>query len=155
MQANILVDAAGNARIADFGLATVARDSSSLMNTPDGHANTPRWTAPEILMGSGYHSKESDVFSFGMVVIEVRGDESTACQTISSVDEDFHRQGSVQRFYYSHGHVGHHFWKASGATHSPQFHGLLMDIDPTMLGGETAGPPTDGSCNKTAVSLSL
>ena len=67
----------GNARIADFGLATVARDSNSLVSTPEELCHTPRWTAPEILRGIGPHSKESDVFSFGMVMIEVGGDEST------------------------------------------------------------------------------
>jgi serine/threonine protein kinase len=31
-----------------------------------------RWTAPEILNGQGTYSKETDVFSFAMVTIEVR-----------------------------------------------------------------------------------
>ena len=72
-QANILVDAAGNARIVDFGLATVARDSKSLTSTTDEQGITARYTAPEILKGLGCHSKESDVFAFGMVITEVGG----------------------------------------------------------------------------------
>jgi len=75
----------------DFGLATVARDSHSLVNTDD-QGNTPRYTAPEILNGAR-HSKESDVFAFGMVTIEV-GDETTPCKLTSSVGEGFHRQRS-------------------------------------------------------------
>jgi serine/threonine protein kinase len=68
-----MVDASGNARIMDFGLATIARDSNSLVNTCDDHGSTFRWAAPEML-GTGSISKASDVFSFGMVMIEVRGD---------------------------------------------------------------------------------
>ncbi|KAF9789160.1 kinase-like domain-containing protein, partial [Thelephora terrestris] len=69
--ANILVDAAGNPRIGDFGLATIARDSNSLSSTGDHRGTTPRFTAPEILKDIARHSKESDIFAFGMVVIEV------------------------------------------------------------------------------------
>ena len=69
---NILIDATGNAQIVDFALSTVARDSPE--NTPVEQHNTPRYTAPEILKDGAPHSKESDVFSFGMVVIEVGGD---------------------------------------------------------------------------------
>jgi len=65
----------GNARIVDFGLANVARDSNSLVSTTDEHGLTVQYTAPEILKGSR-HSKASDVFSFGMVMIEVGCDET-------------------------------------------------------------------------------
>lgn len=34
---------------------------------------SPRWTAPEIFQGNPTFSKESDVFSFAMVAIEVGG----------------------------------------------------------------------------------
>ena len=76
-----------------FGLAAVGPDTHSLANTDD-LGSTPRYTAPEILNGAR-HSKESDVFAFGMVTIEV-GDESTPCKLTSSVVEGFHRQGSFQ-----------------------------------------------------------
>ncbi|KAF9641912.1 kinase-like protein, partial [Thelephora ganbajun] len=69
--ANILVDATGNPRIVDFGLTAVARDINSYASSTDGQGNTPRYTAPEILGNSGRYSKESDVFSFGMVMTEV------------------------------------------------------------------------------------
>jgi serine/threonine protein kinase len=68
-----MVDNSGNARIMDFGLATIARDSNSLVSTCDDHGSTFRWAAPEVL-GAEPISKASDVFSFGMVMIEVRGD---------------------------------------------------------------------------------
>ena len=68
-QPNILVDNSGNARIADFGLATVTQNQDSVRNTSCQH--TPRWTAPEVSRGGAY-TKEADIFSFAMVMIEVR-----------------------------------------------------------------------------------
>jgi len=70
------VDSSGRARIADFGLATVARNIDSMRNASQcGGAS--RWTAPEVLNG-GSHTKEMDLFSFAMVMIEVcHGQSST------------------------------------------------------------------------------
>ena len=33
-----------------------------------------RWTAPEILNEEGTHSKEADIFSFAMVMVEARSE---------------------------------------------------------------------------------
>ena len=93
---NILVGATGNARIVDFGLAVVARDSNSLVSTAEDQGTTARYTAPEILKGVGSHTKESDVFAFGMVVIEVGADESISPKANLSVDSGFYRQGPIQ-----------------------------------------------------------
>jgi len=60
----------------DFGLAIVARDSNSLESTVEDQGATARYTAPEILKGVANHSKESDVFAFGMVMVEVGANES-------------------------------------------------------------------------------
>ena len=76
-QLNILVDDTGSARIVDFGLATVTRNPDSMRSVSDQHGNTPRWTAPEVLNGEAY-SKEADIFSFAMVMIEVCRRECTA-----------------------------------------------------------------------------
>ena len=67
-----MVDESSNARITDFGLAAIVRDSHSMRSSLDEDRYTPRWCAPEILMGEQPAGKESDVFSFGMVIIEVR-----------------------------------------------------------------------------------
>ena len=67
-QMNILVDIVGNAphaRIADFDIAIVMKNLDSSQNVP-----TPRWSAPEIFRGQN-PTKESDVYSFAMVTIEV------------------------------------------------------------------------------------
>jgi len=65
---SILVDDMGHARLADFGLAAVAPDFGSPGSVRDGHA--VRWAAPEILDRGRPVCKESDIYSFGMVVIE-------------------------------------------------------------------------------------
>jgi len=70
-QPNVLVDNSGQARIADFGLATVTQNLDSMRTASCQHGHTPRWTAPEVLNG-GKSSKETDIFSFAMVMIEAR-----------------------------------------------------------------------------------
>ena len=69
-QPNVLVDHSGNALIADFGLATVAQNLDSVQSTTHRGGHTPRWAAPEVLT-EGTFSKEADIFSFAMVMIEV------------------------------------------------------------------------------------
>ena len=66
------MDGSGNARITDFGLASIVQDSSSLTSTSGDRSFTPRWTAPEILKSGIPVRGKSDVFSFGMVIYEVR-----------------------------------------------------------------------------------
>lgn len=68
VQPNIMVDAFRHARITDFGLARKHGTSEDSNATAGG---TARWTAPEILKGEGIPSKEADVFSFAMVMVEV------------------------------------------------------------------------------------
>ena len=66
------MDGSGHAQITDFGLARVTQNLDSVRSTVEEQGHTARWTAPEILNEDGSHSKEADVFSFGMVMIEVR-----------------------------------------------------------------------------------
>ena len=71
VQPNILVDDTGHARITDFGLAAVTQNLDSIRCLSEDHGDTARWTAPEILSEEGTYSKEADIFSFAMVMIEV------------------------------------------------------------------------------------
>ena len=64
-----MVDDTGRARLTDFGLAAVVSDVWSTEPITDGHA--VRWAAPEILDRERPVTKESDVYSFAMVSIEV------------------------------------------------------------------------------------
>lgn len=63
-----MVDAHDRARITDFGLA---RNHPNVDETYVTTGGTARWTAPEILKEEGTLSKMADVFSFGMVMVEV------------------------------------------------------------------------------------
>ena len=65
------MDDVGHARITDFGLATVTQDLDSMWTTSEDQGHTARWTAPEILAEEGTYSKEADIFSFAMVMVEV------------------------------------------------------------------------------------
>ena len=73
------MDNSGNARIADFGFTTVTLDLDSVQGVLCQRGFTPRWTAPEVL-DEGPSSKKSDVFSFAMVMIEVRHGRPTVCR---------------------------------------------------------------------------
>jgi len=70
-QSNILVDTTGRARITDLGLAIISQDLDSIRSASAEHGRSERWIAPEILDNQGQYSKEGDIFSFAMVVIEV------------------------------------------------------------------------------------
>lgn len=62
----VYVHGLGRARIADFGIAPIA----TIVGSGSGQVDTPQRTVPEVLKG-GPHTKESDIFSFGMLMIEV------------------------------------------------------------------------------------
>jgi serine/threonine protein kinase len=72
-QMNILVevvDKIPHARLADFGIATVTKNLDSIRSETRQDVHTPRWSAPEIIREHN-PTKESDVYSFAMVMIEV------------------------------------------------------------------------------------
>jgi len=75
-QLNIFVDDSGCPRITDFGLAAnfgeFERRLALLMDYPDGGDRAMQLTAPEILGQQETYSKEADVFSFAMIMVEVR-----------------------------------------------------------------------------------
>ena len=65
------------------------------MSVPVENGYTPRWTAPEIFRGTAIPNKETDVFSFAMVAIEV-GRRSIAWRLASlPVNSGFLWGGSV------------------------------------------------------------
>ena len=96
-QPNIVVDHSGHARIADFGYATIVKDEDSAVSDPDELGHTPRWTAPEIWTGETTYSKEADIFSFAMVMIEVYRGWSIArrASSLLTITTGVHRSSSV------------------------------------------------------------
>ena len=83
-KANILIDKGGPARLTGFGLASIIRGEFSVAS-PQDHTgtNATTWAAPEILRGDPV-SKEGDVFTFGMVVVEVCGTRGTFDRSFSA-----------------------------------------------------------------------
>lgn len=70
-QSNVLVDATGQARIMGFCLEMATKGVNSEQSTSDKQILGGQWSAPEIF-NEGKCSKEADIFSLAMVMIEVR-----------------------------------------------------------------------------------
>lgn len=82
-------------RIADFGLMSILKDTDAVVDTHTsvGGIGTPRWSAPELLdppsfgLKSCQPSKQSDCYSFGMTIYEVRCIYYTYWQVGSDVQQ--------------------------------------------------------------------
>ena len=78
LQANIMIDKSGHARIADFGLLTVISEAShTSASSSITNAGTVRWMSPELLHPEHFGFKDSrptkasDCYALGMVILEV------------------------------------------------------------------------------------
>lgn len=67
------------AQLADFSLATLETTLTNLrgFNSILTSGGNPRWLAPELMFsemfgGSGERTRESDLYAFGMMALEVR-----------------------------------------------------------------------------------
>ncbi len=71
---NILVTQSGQARLLDFGVATLLDDGEAAGKTPlttvYGHALTPIYSSPELIRGDPVTAK-SDIYSLGVVLFEL------------------------------------------------------------------------------------
>ena len=75
-----MIDEAGNARLADFGQATVLSDPANGLSSSSNHpGGTIRWMSPEMITPEKFGleksraTKSSDCYALGMVVYEVIG----------------------------------------------------------------------------------
>ncbi|WVZ67305.1 hypothetical protein U9M48_016403 [Paspalum notatum var. saurae] len=66
---NILMDASGTAKIADFGLAKLLRPDQT--RTFTGVRGTRGYVAPEWYRGAGPVTVKADVYSYGVVLLEI------------------------------------------------------------------------------------
>ena len=77
VQANVVIDQTGHARLADFGLLTIVTDHTNLLPPSlPVHGGTARWMGPELIapqefgLKASCPTKFSDCYSLGMVVYE-------------------------------------------------------------------------------------
>jgi serine/threonine protein kinase len=77
VKANILIDQAGHARLADFGLLTIIKDPTNLLTSSSyTQGGTARWMSPELIypqqfgLESSCPTESSDCYALGMVIYE-------------------------------------------------------------------------------------
>ena len=110
VQPSILVDVTGHARITDTGLATVTNSLDFSQSSSGKQRHVTRWTAPEILNEEGSYSKEADVFSFAMIMVEARY-EWVVCVKLWLTATSHHRRYLPGRFRSMEAHLQRQCWK--------------------------------------------
>ncbi|KAJ7284467.1 kinase-like domain-containing protein [Mycena rebaudengoi] len=68
---NIIIDALGHPLIAEFGLSHVVGDITGIPLSQSRGVSDYRWFAPEVCIGPGVLSPSSDVYAYGMTVLEL------------------------------------------------------------------------------------
>jgi serine/threonine-protein kinase len=74
---NVLFDAAGRARLADFGIARLLADEQATLTAPHVVLGTPRYMAPEARLGAASDARV-DVFALGVLLEEMLGSVKNA-----------------------------------------------------------------------------
>ncbi|KAK4254166.1 hypothetical protein QN277_009581 [Acacia crassicarpa] len=91
---NVLLDSDFNAKLGDFGLATLV-DHAKREKTYSTLAGTEGYIAPEC-MDTGKASKKSDVYSFGVVALEIAsGKQTTTSQRFVKWVWDLYGKGRI------------------------------------------------------------
>lgn len=71
-QANILIDTNCTARLTDFGLLTISESQNFATSyTSQNEKGSLRWMSPELFESGAKKARSSDVYAFGMTVLEV------------------------------------------------------------------------------------
>jgi len=93
------VDDVAHARITNFSGSTIIHGSGSTQSVSDNPDHAVQWAAPELSGEGGVYSKEADVFSFAMVMIEVRHEWIVCINPwliVISFTAGVYRRGSVR-----------------------------------------------------------
>ncbi|CAE6453810.1 unnamed protein product [Rhizoctonia solani] len=69
--ANVLISEDGTPVLADFGNSTHTAQSMKFTQTTTERSWTMRWSAPELIIGSGPQSKAADVYALAMTIYEI------------------------------------------------------------------------------------
>lgn len=92
-QSNVLVNNNGKACLSDFGLGRLLEVSGFTTKQVGG---TCRWMAYELIYDDGeqpaQHTRETDVWAFGMTILEVRASVTSYLDLLTVSWEGFHWQ---------------------------------------------------------------
>ena len=133
-QSKILVDDSGCPRIIGSGVPAPVNLDGNLVHSITNHIGwkrrMARWAAPEVVHWKNPRSKEADVFSFAMVMIEVRCKYhcSPIVRQPLHPDIGFHWRGSLSTPLSWRGGAGHILGEAAGTANPPKSHGQVVGI---------------------------
>lgn len=145
-----MLDTNHRARITNFGLV---RDHSATEETYPTTGGAARWTAPEILGGEGSSSKEADIFSFAMIMVEVGSRKSLAIdlQLIAfPFGGGLHWLHSVRPASIYPGCISHNKGGTPFTARSPRSHGPVVGADGKLLESRT---PLASGCVRSVASF--
>jgi serine/threonine protein kinase len=104
---NVLLDRKNRAKLADFGLASIKKEtaskvqSASKMTTPGQPQGSLLWMAPELFRRGVESTALSDVYAYGMVLWEISAHQypfATEAHKGPEIIKDFIREGDLDPF---------------------------------------------------------